>query len=118
MPFFNIAYPSSVAFILTPIAANTYKVEVLLVTFAELSGVPFLLNACNETCQNKLMETYGQMNMDLQERLDKEYDEKIKQAHREMGTDAPVPRPQNSHRRKYRTHRYTVTPRRKRCSIM
>lgn len=98
---------------------NKFQVEVLLVRFRELSGVPFLLNACNEACQGELEDTYGQRNVDLQRKLDAEYDESIKQAQREMGMDVPVTRPHHrTSRRRQRTHRYTVTPRRKRCSIM
>lgn len=91
--------------------AYKHQVEVLLVTFAELSGVPFLLKACNEACQSKLMDTHGQRNIGSQAKLDTAYDESIKQARREMGMDVFVPRPQHRHR----TH---GTRRRKRCSIM
>ena len=96
--------------IIFSLAANIHKVEVLLVTFMELSGVPFLLKGCSEACQNELMERYGQKNIELQEKLDSEYDESIRQAQREMGTEVYVPRPQR--------HRTRTTRRRKRCSIM
>lgn len=58
--------------------ADTMGVEVLLVTFAELSGVPFLFNACNESCQKELMDKYGQKNVELQKQIDIKYEENIK----------------------------------------
>ena len=85
----------------------------LLVTFAELSGVPFLFHACNESCQTKLMEMYGQKNIDLQEKIDTDYEESIKQALREAGEE-PLPQQIKHHNRRH--HRYHN--RRKRCSIM
>lgn len=92
--------------------ANRHNVEVMLVTFMELSGVPFYLKGCSEACQNELMKTYGQKNIELQEKLDSEYDESIRQVQKEMGMeDCYVPRPHQHHGRR-------TTRRRKRCSIM
>jgi TRAP-type C4-dicarboxylate transport system substrate-binding protein len=95
-----------------------YHVEVLLVTFVELSGVPFLLKACSENCQTKLMEMYGQKNVELQEKLDSEYDESIRQALKEQGMEVSTPQPQHRHRSRRRHHQTHSTRRRKRCSIM
>ena len=57
--------------------------EVLLVTFVELSGVPFKLTACGDECLGKLMEKYGDMNIELQKNLDEAYEASTKQAIKE-----------------------------------
>lgn len=101
--------------------------EVLLVTFVELSGVPFLLNACNETCQKELMDRYGEKNIQLQKQLDKDYEASIKQALREVekGTVdlGPAPGPYTPpppwNTRAWNTNtRRMQQRRRKKCSIM
>lgn len=93
--------------------ATKFQVEVLLFTFVGLSGVPFLFNACSETCQNELAENYGQKNVELQKKLDIEYEESIKEAQRAMEGDTSLLTQSGHAHRQHRTHR-----RRKRCSIM
>ena len=57
-----------------------YSVAVLLVTFCSLSGVPFLICACSQDCQNAIAAKFGKRNIELQKQLDLEYDLMIKQA--------------------------------------
>lgn len=49
-------------------------------TFAELSGVPFKLTTCSDECLNKLMDKYGELNIELQKNLDEAYQASIKKA--------------------------------------
>ena len=57
-----------------------YSVAVLLVTFCELSGVPFLICACSQECQKAISQKYGDMNIELQKQLDLEYERMVKEA--------------------------------------
>ena len=56
--------------------------EVLLLTFLELSGVVFLLHVCSKNCQDKVIEAYGKKNVQLQKELDEKYEREIKEAER------------------------------------
>ena len=95
-----------------------------MVTFAELSGVPFKLTACSETCLEALMEKYGEMNIQLQKDLDKAYQESIEQALKEAkengGIDlGPAPAtytPPSPWDTMYSSRH--LARRKKRCSIM
>lgn len=96
-------------------------------TFAELSGVPFLLSACNETCQQKLLEKYGEMNVALQKQLDSDYEESIKRAMKEVEegkvTLGPAPGPYTppppwNNMPPWPPNRQQQRRRRKQCSIM
>ena len=53
---------------------------VLLVTFCQLSGVPFLICACSQECQKAIAKKYGEMNIELQKQLDLEYEQMVKEA--------------------------------------
>jgi hypothetical protein len=57
-----------------------YSVAVLLVTFCELSGVPFLICACSQECQKAIAKKYGDLNIELQKQLDLEYERMVKEA--------------------------------------
>lgn len=57
-----------------------YSVAVLLVTFCELSGVPFLVCACSQECQEVIAKKFGERNIELQKQLDLDYKEMIKEA--------------------------------------
>ena len=57
-----------------------YSVAVLLVTFCQLSGVPFLICACSQDCQKAVAKKYGDMNIELQKQLDREYEQMVKEA--------------------------------------
>ena len=56
----------------------------MLVSFLGLSGVPFLLEACCKECQDNIKDTFGKKNVEIQKKLDQEYDEQIKQAQRQV----------------------------------
>lgn len=62
--------------------AGEYAVESLLLSFVGLSGVTFLLNACSQTCQDKIMEEYGEKNIKIQKELDEKYEREKKEAER------------------------------------
>ena len=113
-----------------------YSVAVLLVTFCELSGVPFLICACSQECQKAVATKYGDMNIELQKRLDLEYEKMVKEANAsakhgdvditslnvpEMEITTFNPRWANGYGSSY-THLLVQTPRRRRhrkkCSIM
>ncbi len=88
-------------------------------TFVELSGVPFKLTACSEGCLKRLMEKYGEMNIELQKNMDQAYEESIKQALKEaeekgevLPTHTPPPGWAHIKRGRHRRHK------KKRCSIM
>ena len=53
---------------------------VLLVTFCELSGVPFLICACSKDCQTAIAHKYGERNIELQKELDLEYEKMMEEA--------------------------------------
>ena len=57
-----------------------YSIAVLLVTFCQLSGVPFLICACSQDCQKAIAKKYGDMNIELQKKLDREYEQMVKEA--------------------------------------
>lgn len=57
-----------------------YSVAVLLVTFRELSGVPFLICACSKECQEAIAKKFGEKNIELQKQLDLEYEQMTKRA--------------------------------------
>ena len=62
--------------------------EVLLLTFLELSGVVFLLHACSKNCQDKVVKAYGERNIQLQKELDEKYEREIKEAERLVRNNA------------------------------
>ena len=92
-----------------------FEVNVMLVTFKELSGVPFLLRACSERCQDLLAESYGNKNIERQHELDIKYENDIKKAQEDL---------REGHMEELPNRSYTYTPsqlyyrRKKRCSIM
>ncbi len=55
-------------------------VEVLLLTFVELSGVSFRLNTCSQECQTKTVKKYSEKNIQLQKKLDEKYEREIREA--------------------------------------
>ena len=106
-----------------------FSVAVLLVTFCQLSGVPFLICACSQECQKAVAKKYGEMNIELQKQLDKEYEQMVKEAnayakHNDVDiTSLNVPESQISMFAPYGyTLNYSNTQRRRRhrkkCSIM
>ena len=116
-----------------------YSVAVLLVTFCELSGVPFLICACSQECQKAVAKKYGDMNIELQKQLDQEYEQMVKEAnifakHNDVGItslnvpDSQISTPQftprwangygSSYNHLLQPHAYTRRRHRKKCSIM
>ena len=95
----------------------------MLITFKELSGVPFQLRACSEQCQDLLAESYGNKNIELQHELDIKYENDMKKAQEYL---------KEGHMEELPNRSYTYTPqmyysttwkgrrrnRKKRCSIM
>lgn len=57
-----------------------HSVAVMLVTFCELSGVPFLICACSKKCQEAIADKYGKINVELQQKMDEDYKQMIAQA--------------------------------------
>ena len=111
-----------------------YSVAVLLVTFCQLSGVPFLICACSQECQKAIAQKYGDMNIELQKQLDLEYERMVKEANKHGDVDITslnmpdvqistvAPRWANGYGSSYNhLHLYTQQHRRrhrKKCSIM
>ena len=52
----------------------------MLVTFCELSGVPFLICACSKECQKVIADKFSKMNIELQQKMDEDYKQMIAQA--------------------------------------
>ena len=51
-------------------------------SFLELRDVPFLLHACSEQCQEAIKNKFIKRNKELQQKLDEDYEQSIRQAHK------------------------------------
>ena len=57
-------------------------VEVMLLSFVELSGVTFKLYTCSQECQTKVINEYGEKNIQIQKELDEKYEKEKREAER------------------------------------
>ena len=55
-------------------------VQVLLLEFVELRGVPFFFNVCSTDCRDKTMEKYGDKNIAIQKIIDEKYEKEKREA--------------------------------------
>ena len=98
--------------------------EVLLLSFLDLRDVPFVMHACSEECQKVVYEKYVSLQTQLQQKIDKEYEETVRQAHnlaREGAVDISPERinaPEGQVATYVPTYRYRASRRRKKCAVM
>ncbi len=64
--------------------------EVMLVEFVELRGVPVFFNVCSTDCRDKTVEKYGDKNIQMQKEIDVKYAKEILEANRMNAQDISV----------------------------
>ena len=111
-------------------AAPVVEVTVMLMRFLGLHGVPFKFYACSDGCKERLVSHYTDIQKQLKDEIDREYDENVQAALKAMkngGTvdispntiNAPADQVQHFTAPSYRaSSRYTHRSRRKKCTIM
>lgn len=62
--------------------------DVMLLKFVDLRDVPFRLHACSEECKEAIVTEYTAVQKQLQQELDSEYEQQVKEAHRLMESGA------------------------------
>ena len=66
---------------------GNYTVEVMLLRYLDLNHVPFRFDACSDQCQAAILQHYRELQTELQNTLDKEYADTIKQANKLVRND-------------------------------
>ena len=103
----------------------------MLMKFVGLHGVPFKFYACSNCCKERIISHYTDVQKQLRDEIDREYDENVHAAMKEMkngGTvdispstiNAPTHLVQHFSAPSYRmsSRRYSHRSRRKICTIM
>ena len=113
-----------------PYPAPAVEVTVMLMRFLGLHGVPFKFYACSDHCKERIINHYTDIQKQLRDEIDREYDENVHAALKAMkngGTvdispstiNAPAHLVQHFSTPSYRaSSRYTDRSRRKKCIIM
>lgn len=57
--------------------------EVMLLRYLDLNHVPFRFEACSDQCQAAILQHYREVQTELQNTLDKEYADTIKEANKQ-----------------------------------